>query len=291
MSRPSPGIKRVVDLLNFIAGNPGRDFTLTELISALKLNRATCHSLVAQLVRSDYLYRTHDKRYRLGEGAIRLGSLAVANKTPLQMASPEMRSLAERYDVVCMAIFLDRSDVVVREHATSESHLDWAPERGTRWPLRPPLAASFLAWMDREEAWLNALSPPPSPSERHLTAKLIDFVRRHGFQFVTRRLTHAELEPYEADRWLFQSDPAQRPIQAATRLDRQQTYPMVSLSAPVFDSLGRVAFLLSLAGFSGVRKGADVAAIANRLRDSCLRIERCLAGAARPSDQSNRTRR
>jgi DNA-binding IclR family transcriptional regulator len=277
MSRPSPGTKRVVDLLNFVAENPERAFTLTDLIDALKLNRATCHSVVAQLVRSGYLYRTHDKRYLLGEGAIRLGSRAAATRTPLQMANPEMRSLAETYGVVCMAIFLDRSDVVVREHASSGSNLGWVPERGTRWPLRPPLAAGFLAWMDREQAWLNALSPPPSSSERHLTAKLIDFVRRHGFQFVTRRLTCGELEPYEADRWLFQADPAQRPIQAATRLERQQTYPLVSLSAPVFDPLGRVAFLLSLAGFNGVRKGTDVVAIANRLRDSCLRIERSIS--------------
>jgi DNA-binding IclR family transcriptional regulator len=192
------------------------------------------------------------------------------------MASPEMRSLAEAYDVVCMAIFLERSDVVVREHASSVSHLNWAPERGTRWPLRPPLAATFLAWMDREEAWLNSLSPPPSVSERHVTSKLIDFVREHGFQFVTRRFLQDAQEPYAAERWLFLPDPAQRPIQAATRLDRDQSYPMVSLSAPVFDGTGRVAFVLSLAGFHGLRKGADVAAIANRLHGSCRRIERFL---------------
>ena len=85
-----------------------------------------------------------------------------------------------------------------------------------------------------------------------------------------------EQEPYSDQRWLFLADPAERPIQAATRLDKQQTYPMVSLSAPVFDGQDRVAFVLSLAGFKGLRKGADVASIANRLRGSCQRIERSL---------------
>ena len=262
--------------MNFFAEHPNRAYSLTDLINGLQMNRATCHGLVAELVRGNYLYRTHDRLYTLGPGAVRLGQLAEKRKSPLQAANPEMRSLADEYDVVCMAIFLDRRDVVVRDHASSISHVDWAPERGTRWPLRPPLAASFLAWMDREENWLSSLSPPPSPSERRLTAKLIDFVREHGFQFVTRREPEGEQEPYTDQRWLFLADLAERPIQAATRLDRKQNYPMVSLSSPVFDGQDRVAFVLSLAGFKGLRKGSDVASIASRLRGSCQRIERSL---------------
>eukprot|EP00456_Euglypha_rotunda_P003034 TRINITY_DN105420_c0_g2_i1.p2 TRINITY_DN105420_c0_g2~~TRINITY_DN105420_c0_g2_i1.p2 ORF type:complete len:111 (-),score=19.28 TRINITY_DN105420_c0_g2_i1:10-342(-) len=57
MARSSPGVKRIVSILNFFADHPEQAFTLTDLVRALKLSRATCHALLTGLVESGYLYR------------------------------------------------------------------------------------------------------------------------------------------------------------------------------------------------------------------------------------------
>jgi DNA-binding IclR family transcriptional regulator len=168
VARPSPGTQRVIALLNFYADHPGQAFSLTDLIRALKINRATCHSLLAALVDAGYLYRTNDKRYLLGPAMARFTRLASLHLSPLQIALPEMRALADQHDTVCLAVFRERGDVIARERASSVSHLDWSMPRGTRWPLRPPFGAIFLAWSSATEAdeWLDGLSPSPSEAER-----------------------------------------------------------------------------------------------------------------------------
>jgi DNA-binding IclR family transcriptional regulator len=280
MARPSPATQRVIALLNFYADHPGQAHSLTDLIRALKFNRATCHSLLAELVDAGYLYRTNDKRYLLGPAMVRFARLASLDLSPLQVALPEMRVLADRYDVVCLAVFRDGTDVIVRQHASSVSHLHWSLARGTRWPLRPPFAAIFLAWSPRAEVedWLASLSPASSDAERQRTFEGMEFSREHGFQFVVKRPSRSELE--QTDEWLFLRDPAERPIQPSTTLDARQTYQLTAISSPVFDKKGRVAFVLSLSGFAGIRTGAEIEAIGAELRAACERVTNFFADSA-----------
>lgn len=278
MARPSPGTQRVIALLNFYADHPGQAFSLTDLIRALKINRATCHSLLAELVDAGYLYRTNDKRYLLGPAMVRFTRLASLHLSPLQIAQPEMRALSDRHDVVCLAVFRDGGDVVAREQTSSLSHLSLPLARGMRWPLRPPFGAIFLAWSpDEAAAWLDSLAPPPSDAERQRTFEGMAFAREHGFQFVVKSVSDRRLE--QIDDWLFLQDPAERPIQPSTSLDPEQTYLMTGMSAPVFDRESRVAFVISLSGFAGTRTGAEVAAIAAEVRGACQRVTQFFAEA------------
>jgi DNA-binding IclR family transcriptional regulator len=279
MARPSPGTQRVIALLNFYADHPGQAFSLTDLIRALKINRATCHSLLAELVDAGYLYRTNDKRYLLGPAMVRFTRLASLQLSPLQVALPEMRALSDRHDVVCLAVFRDGGDAVAREQTSSLSHLSLPLARGMRWPLRPPFGAIFLAWSPPDEAaaWLDSLAPPPSDAERQRTFEGMAFAREHGFQFVVKSVSDRRLE--KIDEWLFLQDPAERPIQPSISLDPQQTYPLTGMSAPVFDREGRVAFVISLSGFAGMRIGAEVAAIAAEVRAACQRVTQFFAEA------------
>src|ERR1700722_3522749 len=76
MARFSPGVRRIVAILNFFADHPKQSFTLTDLVRALKLSRATCHALLAGLVESGYLYRTADKSYVIGPTLVSIGRIA-----------------------------------------------------------------------------------------------------------------------------------------------------------------------------------------------------------------------
>jgi DNA-binding IclR family transcriptional regulator len=272
MARPSPGTQRLIAVLNFFADHPGQAFSLTDLIRALRINRATCHSLLAELVNAGYLYRTNDKVYVLGPAVARLTRAANSHLSPLQIALPEMKALAFEYGVVCLAVFRDGNEAIAREQANSVPHLHWSLSRGTRWPLRPPFASVFLARSSPAdiEAWLESLSPPPSEAERQATFDGVAFVRQHGFQFVARHDSGQNIEPISD--WLYLPDPSERPAQPAASLDLKQSYQMASMSSPVLDKQGRVAFVISLSGFSGVRRGAQIAEIGAKLDIACRRI-------------------
>ena len=136
MARSSPGVRRVAAILNFMADHPGQSFALTELVRALKLSSATCHALLTGLVEVGYLYRASDKTYVLGPALAAIARTAAANFSPLQVAQPEMRQLADRFDVVCSAVFLEGDSIVIRERAASVSHVGYSAPLGTRAKLR-----------------------------------------------------------------------------------------------------------------------------------------------------------
>src|ERR1700733_6158905 len=168
MARSSPGVQRVAAILNFIVDHPGQAFTLTDLVRALKLSRATCHALLTGLVEVGYLYRASDKNYVLGPALASIGRVAAKHTSPLQVAQPEMRALADEFDTICAIFFRDRDDIVVRERAASVSHVGWSVPVGTRLKLRPPFGAIFYAWLPPAQAqdWLDSYVPAPTAEHR-----------------------------------------------------------------------------------------------------------------------------
>jgi DNA-binding IclR family transcriptional regulator len=282
MSRSSPGVGRVVAVLNFFADHPGQAFTLTDLVRALKLSRATCHGLLAGLVEAGYLYRTSDKTYLLGPALLALGEISKAHFSPLQAAQPEMRALADEYDAVCSAAFRERTDVVVRERAAAVSHLGYSVPRGTRLPLYPQFAGIFFVWSPPAEikTWLDAVEPPPSEAARATMRDAIAFARTHGFLFSLYNtgslkdalpgLAHYGQHQVEAHILpCFDFD-----------LDPGQDYKLSSVQAPVIDAGRNVAFVIALQGFTKTYSGAEILAIGDRVRAAADRIS---AFMGRPS--------
>src|SRR3546814_14669821 len=108
MARTSPGVQRIVSILNFFADHPEQSFTLTDLVRALKLRRATCHALLPGLAEAGYLYRRHDKSSLLGPTLAEIGRIADPHSSPPQIAQPEMRALTDAFDAGCPAVLPDR---------------------------------------------------------------------------------------------------------------------------------------------------------------------------------------
>ena len=261
-------------MLNFFADNPGRSFSMTDLIRALKLNRATAHSLLAELVQANYLFRTSDKQYVLGSAAARLGTVASAHLSPLQVAQPEMRALADEFDAVCSALFRDRDEIVVQDRAASAAQLDWYPAPGIRWPLRSSIGPIFLIGspLSEVDAWLDALSPPPSAEERQRTIAGLTFAQTHGFLYVLRDEPQ-EQGPHTAE-WQFMSRPGDRRLVVGAPLESGKTYSVASVGAQVLEAQGRVAFVLALSAFPAHRTAAEVMQRGARVRQACEGISR-----------------
>lgn len=273
MSRSSPGVARMAAILNFIADHPGQSFALTDLVRALKLSRATCHALLTGLVDVGYLYRTSDKTYVLGPVLAAIGRTAAEHFSPLQVAQPEMRKLADDFDVVCGAYFLEGDTIHLRERATSARHVGYPVPLGTRMPLRWVQATAFYARNPREaDAAQARINPSPSAEQIGQLYGGMAFVREHGFIALTRR---PDSVPGENAIVATLEDP---PVVPEVVLDDGRVYPVMAIMAPIYEPRDRVSIALVLAGFNGAMTGADIRQAGDALAAACTRISRFLSG-------------
>ncbi|MDE2596994.1 MAG: helix-turn-helix domain-containing protein [Sphingomonadales bacterium] len=276
MSRSSPSVQRVVAVLNFMADHPGQAFTLTDIVRSLKLSRATCHALLTGLVEAGYLFRSSDKAYVLGPVLAAIGRQADAHFSPLQVAQSEMRRLADEFDVICSAVYREGSDIVVRERASSISHIGDSIPRGTRLPLRLPFGAIYFAWSSPPvvDKWIRGLDPQPGEAQLAAMHDAMEFARRHGFQVVLRRSEGSE----STGSWPLTDEPGDRPVNVATQIDEAVPHALAAVTAPVFDERGEVAFVLALVGFTKPETGAEIMRAGQVLKEACARVTRFISG-------------
>lgn len=279
MARSSPGVLRVAAILNFIADHPGQAFTLTDLVKALKLSRATCHALLTGLVEVGYLYRASDKHYILGPALASIGRAALQNASPLQVAQPEMRALADEFDVFCAAYFREGDEIIVRDRAASVSHVGWSiPPPGTRLKLRAPFGSIFYAWSPEAEAqaWLDSCEPAPTEEHRQEMMEGMRFLRRHGYGVHLRNpLAVGADRPAEQ---IFREESRVFPTTVLASIEDGIQYPMVAMIAPVFGQHRQIVFVLGLSGFIGNIRGAEIHRIGERLVSVCNRISSFITG-------------
>lgn len=283
MARSSPGVLRMAAILNFIVDHPGQAFTLTDLVKALKLSRATCHALLTGLVEVGYLYRASDKNYILGPALASIGRIALQHSSPLQVAQPEMRKLADEYDAICAAYFREGDDIIVRDRAASVSNVGWSVPAGTRLKLRAPFSSTYYAWrpVEEAEAWLDSSTPPPTPAHRAEMMQGMKFLRDNGYSaHILNPLSRGSDRPPEQ---VFREESETFPAALLTEIEDDKDYPLVSLIAPVFEFRGQIAFVLGLSGFTGTTKGADIKRIGEKLTAASGRISSFITGRTRGS--------
>ena len=280
MSRSSPGVRRVAAILNFIAEHPGQAFALTDLVRALKLSRATCHALLTGLVDVGYLFRTSDKTYVLGPALAAIGRTAAQHFSPLQVAQPEMRAIADEFDVVCAAYFLEGDTMHLRDRAASASHVGYPVPLGSRMPLRSGQAGVFFAWSPREaEAWLDRANPRPAPDRIELLDRSMAFAREHGFVALMRKPGYT-WNSGAPDQYVPPAETDDLPVLPEVDLRADDYYPIAAMMAPVFEARDKVGFVLVMAGFHAAMTGAQIMAAGETLARACGRISDFLTDPA-----------
>jgi len=272
MPQFSPGVRRVAAILNFMADHPDQAFSVSDLVRALRISRATCHTILATLVDEGLLYRANDKTYLLGPTLAHIGKIAVQHASPLQVAQPEMRALADEFNTICLASFLEGHELIVRERTASRAHVGWPDPKGTRMHLRPPFGGVLFAWSSPAEvdAWLSSLAPPASYENVDILLKTMAFARDHGFTCVVQNAHFPGM--HWATEQHFTEDRLDYPVTQVTELVADRDYPLVHMVAPIFDGRRRVAFILALHGFDVTATGVQVEQIGRRLREACDRI-------------------
>ncbi|MCE7795222.1 helix-turn-helix domain-containing protein [Sphingobium sufflavum] len=272
MSRSSPGVGRVVSILNFISDHPGQSFTLTDIVRALRLSRATCHALLGGLVEAGYLFRASDKSYVLGPALIAMGEVAKDSFSPTRVAQPEMRALADKYDAICALCTLEDGDAVILDRAAALSNVGHSTVRGAHLPLLAQYAGVFFVWASTAEVndWLDTLDPKPRVDQRERMLQSIDFIRSHGFG-ASQRTAHTPNIVSALDRqasWEM-LDQTMEPLLA---IDSDGRYWPGYIQAPIYDARRRVAFVIALSGFKGQLTGDEIIALGAEVRETCERL-------------------
>lgn len=278
MSRSSPGVLRVAAILNFIADHPGQAFALTDLVRALKLSRATCHALLTGLVDVGYLYRTSDKSYVLGPALAAIGRTAAEHFSPLQIAQPEMRRLADDFDIVCGAYFLEGDTMHLRDRAASASHVGYPVPLGTRLPMHWTQAIAFFARAPKDaETWLERSQSKPDEIQLAEMREGMEFVRKRGFVPLVRKPGVTLPLTGNPDNFIPpQGDDI--PVMPQLELDDKTAYPLAAIMAPVFDARGKVPFALVMAGFRTALTGEQVWEAGRQVSEACGRISAFISG-------------
>ncbi len=266
-------------VLDLLAAHPEREYTLTEIVAALGLSKATCHAVVITMVEHGYLARSPlTKTYALGAAVIVAGRAAEVANGALRLARGVVAQLSAELDVDAVASVIDRDMITVVEWApgsTVPGRDSWS-HVGQRIPLVPPFGAVQMAWSSPERiADWQARGVATSPSER--VAATLAAIRSRGFDVQTENVGldrfRATLDSIDLDRLSASSRAAVGQLMAElgeiellpAALDRRRSYNVNALSAPVFDAGGVPALTLSVHPAAAMRGGA-VMAMGVRLR-------------------------
>lgn len=273
MTRSSSAVLRAAAILDYIAEHPGQSFTMADLVRALKLSQSTCHSLLAALVQVGYLYKTAEKTYVLGSGLVSIGRQAAHRSSLVEIARPELRRLANGFDLISSALVRREGQCVVCERSASASQLGFVTRIGTTLRFRAPIAAAFFAKApDAAEAWLADFSSDPQvvADERRVLYEGVTFFTKYGFLAL---LTNPKGFPANATlEQSFDTPINDLPIRSVDSIQEDSVYDLSSIVAPVYNETGAVDFIVSLFGYREPVGGARVLALGEELRNTCDRI-------------------
>nr|WP_090279836.1 MarR family transcriptional regulator [Mycolicibacterium komanii]CRL75894.1 transcriptional regulator [Mycolicibacterium komanii] len=186
--RASPPTERVVRVLDFLAGNPGHRFGVSELARRLGLSKPTCLGIVTTLSDAGYLVRDpSDKTYRLGPSLITLGHRAQESLRVSPAAREELRRLSSRFGVTA-ALSAVVDDRITLLDIVSPPGVRPGVEIGQSYPFAPPVGLMFVLWDDEAERnWLAKEPTLPLRTDTERLNRVIAECRAAGY--LVERLT------------------------------------------------------------------------------------------------------
>jgi DNA-binding IclR family transcriptional regulator len=277
-----------VDTLNFLAGHPGEDYTLSDLASRLGINVASMHAVLGVLAEAGYVSRHPRLRtYTLGPAVVALGTAALERHRAIDLARDAARDVARQTGLEVAVTAQAGDEIVFVARSGRHSPRGIPVHVGQRVPLRPPIGSVFVAW-GPAEGWLAQADDPGALS------LALEAVRRRGYAVALqpdprRALAHAldELAARPADRGL--ADDVVRLVNGLNGRTYQlvdlrpgEDYAVSMIAAPIFGPSGEVVLALTLNGFDELVPAAEVVALGERLRDTGLVVTKRTRGRPPP---------
>ena len=270
MSKASPAVTRFTAVLRFLAREPDRVWSLSEIVAELCLSLSTGHALLTSLQQTDCVYRDANKRYGLGSLAIEIGRAAAGHFSPAEILEREMTELARDTGAIAFVNYRHPHHIKTRKWFSVADGPEMESRPGGPVPLHSLWGAIFYAFEPRatQIKWLETLGTFITDDRMH--QRVLEGLARIQAQRYSCGLLTSRVDPDDlAGTWERRSlvidhfPPAPQP---------GETYMLAYLAAPVFDQQGRAAFAISITGFSASLTGAEIQTMAGRLMDSARKL-------------------
>ena len=288
----SPPTDRVVDVMEMLAVEPDRRFSLAQICRTQGITRATGHAVLATLVDRGWVNRDDaDTTYRLGD---RMGAVFARGQAPGRVLDDLLRALGRDLDMPVSLATLRNRFLVVTDTVAPPSV---APpvSAGLALPVIAPFGREYVAWADDDvrAEWLRVV-PAQSPALLARLDAVLAAVRARGFTVdrLSRPLVrvHAALQALGADIVVdeLSASLAATYAELATvdvtddELDSGDDVSVATISVPIVSRDRPRAVTMSLAAQPFARLSpADIRGVADALRDAAARAQTALAAADR----------
>lgn len=294
--RPSPQTARTVQLLEMLAADPDGGWSLAEISRRLGVHKASCHSMLAELLRSGWLLRNPvRKTYQLGPALLRLGAAAASRFPALDLARPAMTELARATGAHCIAFSISPDHVTVVDQVRNPRSAGHPMAVGTELPTRPPYGASLAAWLapQEQQQWLDGVAPPVRDHYR----RALEQARKRGYALGMHVLPDLRLQELAS---LVRATETSRgrlgdlasalteelmlsqewfPATVAPR----RRYDVSHIDSPVLDGDGRPLLMLSLVPVPSLMSGADATRLGRQLHDRARNVSEQAVGSRIPA--------
>jgi DNA-binding IclR family transcriptional regulator len=262
LSRSSPSAARTLQLLEVLAADTSKRFSLTELRRILGFSQGTISALLATLEAAGYVHRDPaDRLYSLGPAILPIGEAARRSYPVVDQALGPMQQLSDELDTECHAGVRVADQILVVARSGPAQPLGVGVQVGERYPLIPPIGATFMAWAspDDVEEYLSRAAVDLSAEERDRQRRGLVAVRRRGYSIhgddgPWREMNELVGRHSAAGGTFDEVDGTVRTLARelghygylVTDIDDLPT-AWIELSAPVFDAEGAVAITVGVA--------------------------------------------
>jgi DNA-binding IclR family transcriptional regulator len=293
--RGSPQTERLVETVELLAARRHVGASASAIARHLGVDRATCYPMLRELCHFGWLVRDPlTKRFFLGPGLIGVGATAVDAVDVVDVARPYMSELADATDIASVLVCFGAGELVVAEvaHPQAGRRSTLGLRVADTFPFQAPLGAVLVAWEGRAawNRWMRrSTASSTSKGEDRLRGSL-RAIRGRGFA--------VEALPHARD---LQRDVEAARARALTRRENQAAIerlagelgdellldnlrtggPMrvLTLSAPVFNTMGGAVAALCLYDPPGMLQGAEAQALGERVAATAARVTAALSNS------------
>jgi DNA-binding IclR family transcriptional regulator len=278
MVRSALSANRAIAIIDWIVSHSDEVFTLSELSRALDINVPSAMSVLQSLTDAGYLLRQPGRKtYEAGPALLAIGLVASRHHPAFKILDRELELLANSVGTECFAVIaVSEQFVNVAEAGRPGAH-SMPVHVGLRFPFMAPVGHVNLAWSPLKdiEAWVRRADGPDTKMDLDRIQQELALVRSLGY--CAMHYQGVDYRPSEALEKLTgaPNDPSrQEAVRAAVAKFGENwevlqpkpgmSYDVSNLTAPVFDSKGKVLMSIILNGFGRI-EGSEVLAHAERL--------------------------
>jgi DNA-binding IclR family transcriptional regulator len=240
-------VQRATDIISLFCKSPHR-LGITEIATALKLNKGTVWGLVTTLEQEQFLQQDPDTRkYGVGPKLFELGMVYVSNLEINVKASRPAQTLADRTGLTARIGILDNDSIMITYHAVPRSEDYMAHQIGPR----VPAYCSAIG---------KALLANLKPAQLKEYLRSVDLVRHARNTIVNRAQLRSDLEETR---------------ERGYSIAREEMSPgLAALGAPIFGRNHELVGAISISESPGIVLGKRMEKLSNELMHAAAGISR-----------------